>query len=287
MNATQAKVEEPTTIAKPVLKWAGGKTSLLPEILPRLPEKIGTYYEPFIGGGAVFFALANERRFAGATIGDQNGELASMYRTLALRSGAVIEELRDLASRHNEKFFYAVRERNPYDLTPPARAARLIYLNKTCFNGLYRVNRKGLFNVPFGDYKNPTICDEDTLRAAAKALSSVQVLDFDFEETVRAAERGDAVYFDPPYAPVSKTANFTGYAKGGFGVEHQERLRHVAEKLIARGIHVLLSNSDTPLVRELYQGFLIEPVKVRRAINSKGDKRGHVGEVLIRAKGKW
>lgn len=275
------------TVAKPIAKWAGGKTSLLPEILPRLPEKIATYYEPFVGGGAVFFALAAEKRFEHAIIGDANSELAGMYRTLARRPAAVIEALNELRAEHSEKFFYAVRARNPHDLTPPARAARLIYLNKTCFNGLYRVNRKGGFNVSFGDYKNPTICDEENLRAAAKALSSTTVLDLDFEETVRPAKRGDAVYMDPPYAPVSKTANFTGYAKGGFGPDEQERLRNTAEKLIARGVHVLLSNSDTPFVRELYQGFNIESVRARRAINSKGDKRGHVGEVLIRAKGKW
>lgn len=274
-------------IAKPVLKWAGGKTGSLPDILSRLPSKIRTYYEPFVGGGAVFFALANEKRFERAVIGDVNSELACVYQVLSRNQEKLIDELRAMSVAHDENFYYAMRARNPNDLYQHVRAARLIYLNKTCFNGLYRVNRKGEFNVPIGDYKNPTICDIEALRAAAKILHGVRVLDFDFEVTVQDAKRGDAVYFDPPYVPASDTANFTAYAKSGFGPEEQARLRNIAEKLVARGVHVLLSNSDTPAVRELYQGFKLESVKARRAINSKGGKRGPVGELLISAKGKW
>lgn len=277
--------------ARPVLKWAGGKTSLLPAILPRLPAQMDRYYEPFMGGGAVFFALASERRFKQAFLGDANAELMLTYQTLARKPEAVIAELEKLAAEHSEKFFYAVRARKlatrEHGVDAVAVAARLLYLNKTCFNGLYRVNKKGEFNVPFGDYKNPTICDEDALRAAARVLAPADMGVADFEECVQSARRGDAVYFDPPYVPASDTANFTAYSKGGFGLNEHERLRDTAEKLIARGVHVLLSNSDTPLVRYLYEGFKLEPVKARRAINSKGDKRGHVVELLISAKGKW
>jgi len=272
--------------ARPFVKWAGGKRALLDQILKRLPTKIVEYYEPFLGGGAVFFALANEKRFEKATLGDANSELAVTYRTLARHPDELIAELQALAKKHCEDFYYTVRARNPYDLALPARAARLSYLNKTGFNGLYRVNRKGAFNVSFGDYKNPTICDDDALRAAAKALAGVGILDVDFEETVLTARRGDAVYFDPPYVPVSTTANFTSYSKAGFGPADQERLRDVAEKLIARGVYVLLSNSDTPLVWKLYKGFELSEVRARRSINSNGGKRGTVGELLISRRSK-
>lgn len=272
--------------AKPFLKWAGGKTGLLPEILPRLPAQIGRYYEPFIGGGAVFFALASENRIEQAYLGDANTELVLTYQTIAQMPWKVIAQLKGLAAKHSETFFYAMRARKPKP-NLAAYAARMIYLNKTCFNGLYRVNKKGEFNVPFGDYKNPTICDEEIILAASKVLSDADIAVGDFEERLSTAKRGDVVYCDPPYVPASPTANFTAYSKVGFGLGEHERLRHVAEKLIARGVHVLLSNSDTPLVRKLYQGFNLEPVKARRAINSKGGKRGHVGELLISAKGKW
>ncbi len=265
--------------AKPFLKWAGGKTSSLPAILASLPPTIGTYYEPFLGGGAVFFALAAENRFDRAMIGDSNVELMLTCQALARHTKAVIDTLEKLAARHVEDFYYKVRASAPKTMIE--RAARLIYLNKTCFNGLYRVNKKGGFNVPFGDYVNPTICDVEGLRAAAKALSFADMAAGDFEERVSSAKRGDAVYFDPPYVPVSDTANFTAYSKGGFTRDDQERLRNVAEKLVGRGVHVLLSNSDTPLVRELYCSFKLEKLQVRRNINSKGEKRGKVGELLI------
>ena len=277
---------------KPILKWAGGKSGLLSEILPRLPETFNDYYEPFLGGGAVFFALADTGRFKRAFLGESNAELMLTYQTLARKPEKVIEALRGLTAEHSEKFFYSVRGRQVADrilgVDVIVLAARLIYLNKTCFNGLYRVNKKGEFNVPFGDYVNPPICDEEALRAAALVLKKdVDMGACDFEECVRTAKRGDAVYMDPPYVPLSSTSNFTAYSKSGFSLEDHERLRNCAEKLVARGVHVLLSNADTPFVRELYEGFLIEEVQARRAINSNGGKRGKVGELLIRAKGNW
>jgi DNA adenine methylase len=262
------------------LKTAGGKTALLPEILPRLPKKIATYYEPFLGGGAVFFALAAEDRFERARLGDLNKERMDTYVALGFNVGAVIRELKKHV--YDEKRYYAVRAQIPALLSVEAAAARHIYLNRTCFNGLFRVNSKGQFNVPFGRYTNPTICDEENLRAVAAVFRKGTIFcSCDFERTVESAKPGDAAYLDPPYAPLSDTANFMAYTVGGFGTQDQERLRDVAKKLIDRGVYVLLSNSDTPLVRKLYQGFKIEEVRVPRRINSKGGKRGDVGELLI------
>jgi DNA adenine methylase len=280
-------------IARPFLKWAGGKTALLPEILPRLPKKINTYYEPFVGGGAVFFALAAEKRFEGANISDVNSELVEAYSTVGADPKGVIKVLKRHAKKHCEDHYYAIRALNHTKLSRIERAARTIYLNRTGFNGLYRVNRKGLFNVPFGDYANPTICNEENLIAVSSLLIAklgaaawnddftVGVAIRDFEIAVSDAKRGDAVYFDPPYVPVSKTANFTAYSKGGFNDEEQARLRDCFARLYKRGVHVLLSNSDTPFVRKLYKGFKLEKVQAPRRINSKGGKRGNVGELLI------
>jgi DNA adenine methylase len=268
--------------AKPFLKAVGGKTVLLPEILPRLPAKIKTYYEPFLGGGAVFFALAAAGRFERAVVSDANEELAITYVALANLTDKVVRALKKHV--YDETHYYSVRAQDPLKLEMSVRAARLIYLNKTCFNGLWRVNRKGQFNVPFGRYTNPTICDEENLRAVSLALRRVTVASLDFEKTVLPAKRGDAVYFDPPYVPVSETANFTAYTAGGFGPDDQARLRDVAKRLDERGVHVLLSNADTPLVRELYKGFRIESVQAPRRVNSKGGKRGNVGELLISGK---
>lgn len=266
--------------AKPIVKWVGGKTALLHEILPRLPAKIKTYYEPFVGGGAVFFALASEKgRFKRAVIGDMNNELVTTYAAVAYDCEAVIKAL----SRHvyDEDYYYKIRALDPNKLDPVAASARFLYLNRAGFNGLYRVNQKGKFNVPFGRYTNPTICDPEKLRAAAVPLGRTSICAFDFEKLVRSAKSGDVVYFDPPYAPVSKTANFVAFAKGGFGEAAQERLRDVAQSLTERGVFVLLSNSDTPLIRKLYKGWKIETVQAPRRVNSKGSARGDVGELLI------
>lgn len=273
----------PPTVAQPFLKWPGGKRHLLPEILPRLPKKINTYYEPFVGGGAVFFALAAEGRFKRAVLGDYNPDLIRAYNDIAHRCDAVISALTKHVDAHCEKHYYDVRAWNPYKLGSPEATARFIYLNRTCFNGLFRVNKKGEFNVPFGDYKNPKICDEANLRFVSNSLrfGNVYIIEADFEQTVFPARRGDAVYFDCPYVPVSATSNFVAYGKDGFGPEDQTRLRDVAKRLIDRGVHVLLSNSDTPFVRKLYKGFKIERVEAPRRINSKGGKRGNVGELLI------
>ncbi|MBL8715089.1 MAG: DNA adenine methylase [Myxococcales bacterium] len=264
----------------PFLKWAGGKGQLLAEILPRLPGEIsGTYIEPFVGGGAVFFELCRVERIARARLCDTNGELVDAYR-------AVRDHVEDLiaalgAHVNEEAHYYEVRAKDPATMPLPERAARTLYLNRCGFNGLHRVNAAGQFNVPFGRYKNPRICDPEGLRAASKALARAELRVTDFAEACADAGPGDVVYFDPPYLPLSPTSNFTSYAKAGFGEAEHRRLAEVFAGCVARGAYVLLSNSDMPLARELFDGFRIVTVQATRAINSKGDSRGKVNEILV------
>lgn len=269
-------------IAHPFCKWLGGKSALLHEILPRLPEKIKTYHEPFIGGGAVFFMLAEQKRFEHASLADINDELINAYACVARDPSKVIGLLKQHV--YEEQYYYGIRAQTPQRMGVNERAARFIYLNRTCFNGLYRVNKKGQFNVPFGKYTNPTICDEENLRAVGKVIRATTLATAKFERVLSEAEPGDAAYFDPPYLPVSDTSNFTAYSKGGFTADDHVRLRDVARTLVDRGVHVLLSNSDTPFTRELYKGFKVEEVQAPRRVNSKGGKRGKVGELLISGK---
>jgi DNA adenine methylase len=266
--------------ARPILKWAGGKTQLLPQILQRLPSAIETYYEPFVGGAAVFFALAAAGRFKRAVLSDMNPELVSLYRCVQRDVEAVIRALSDY--RYDEEEYYRVRD-SRLPRSAAARAARLIFLNKTGYNGLYRVNRAGQFNVPFGRYKNPTICDAENLRAAARALRCAELRVGDFATITRRARDGDAVYFDPPYLPLSKTASFTAYDRHAFELADHERLAATFSDLSGRGVAVLLSNSDTRVTRRLFGPFRVETVAVARAINSNASKRGRVSEILVSA----
>lgn len=266
----------------PVLKWAGGKKQLLPQILPRLPDRMRTYYEPFIGGGAVFFALAHARRFDRAVISDKNLELVNLY--TVVRDD--VEDLLQCLEPHADKatdsdWFYHVRSWAPTELEPAERAARLVYLNRTCFNGLYRVNRKGDFNVPFGRYKNPRVRDEPRLRAASEALQRVEIRGADFAEVAASARKGDGVYFDPPYVPVSATASFHAYHREAFGPAEHKRLVDVFRRCWRRGVVSVLSNSDCEMTRELYSALDVEVVRATRAINSAKDKRGRVNELLV------
>lgn len=266
---------------RPVLKWAGGKRQLLPAILERLPERIGTYYEPFVGGGALFFELAGEKsvRFERAVIADKNQDLVEVYRALQKDVERVLAELQKLADKHSEAHYYRVRDKKPKTLA--ARAARMIYLNRTGFNGLYRVNSSGEYNVPFGRYENPKIVDSARLRAAAQALTRVEILVADFEEVCRSARAGDAVYLDPPYLPVSRTARFAQYHNASFGLEEHKRLARVFGELERAGVCVVLSNSHTAQTRELFAPFACNVVLARRAINRDGAGRGPVRELLV------
>ncbi len=268
--------------ARPILKWAGGKGQLLPDLLTRVPQLFNTYHEPFVGGGAFFFELSFLERITHAYLSDINNSLIDVY--LAVRDSVdkVIPLLKKYKAEHGQDYYYQVRAIDPASLSLPERAARVIYLNKTCYNGLYRENRKGQFNVPFGRYKNPTICDEPNLRAASRELQGVDIGRRHFSTVLDYAQPGDFVYFDPPYHPLSATANFTAYDRSGFGPDDQRQLRDVFAALGANGVRAMLSNSDTPFVRELYAGFRIDQVMVSRAVNSKASGRGKVAEVIVR-----
>lgn len=264
---------------RPVLKWAGGKTRLLPELMRHAPNRYAAYHEPLMGGGALFFELAARHSFSRATLADINPHLIDVYLALRDHIDDVIAALRGHV--YEPEHYYAVRAQRPVDLPLPERAARVIYLNKTCYNGLYRENRAGQFNVPFGRYKNPTICDEDNLRVAASLLIGVEIAVRPFQAIAEIAARNDFVYFDPPYYPTSPTANFTGYAAGGFTADDQRALRDVFAGLRGRGVKAMLSNSDTPFIRDLYAGFALHEVQAARAINRDAAGRGKVTELLI------
>ncbi|HVZ89567.1 MAG TPA: DNA adenine methylase [Polyangia bacterium] len=270
----------------PFLKWAGGKRQLLPRILDLAPRRIETYYEPFVGGGAVFFGLAAERRFARAVLADANPELVNCYEQVRDDVDGVIAAL----SKHRNEAgaYYKVRDQAPADLSPTERAARVIYLNRCGYNGLYRVNRAGRFNVPFGRYLRPRICDPHRLQAASRALADVEIICGDFLNVLakRKLATGDFVYLDPPYVPLSRTSSFTSYAQGAFGPDDQQRLADLLGTLSAERIPAVLSNSDCRETRRLYSvpdaGLKIQRVPVRRAINSVAHRRGPVAEILVR-----
>jgi DNA adenine methylase len=269
--------------AQPFVKWAGGKRQLLPELLRRVPRVFSRYHEPFVGGGALFFALRAERPALKATLTDVNQRLIRTYLGIQRHVDEVIGLLSDYKSRHDEAFFYEVRSRDIDAATDVEVAAWFIYLNKTGFNGLYRVNSRNVFNVPFGRYVNPGICNGAALRACSRALRGAEIEVAAFDSVAERAREGDFVYFDPPYVPLSATSSFTSYTSGGFGAEQQTRLCEVALSLKERGVHVLLSNSAAPFIKDLYEsnGFRIEPVQATRQINSKASDRGAIAEFVI------
>jgi DNA adenine methylase len=288
LNTIARRKKDP--LVKPYLKWAGGKRQLLPEIRKCIPKNLGNllYYEPFVGAGALFFDRQPKR----AVINDNNLQLVLTYEVIRDQVDALVGALNAHREQNGEEHYYKVREqdrnRAAFDaFSAVQKAARLIYLNKTCYNGLYRVNSQGLFNVPYGRYANPAICDESVLRAINKYFchenTEIEILNGDFEVAVRNAGRGSFVYFDPPYHSPDNT-NFTGYQAGGFGENEQRRLRDVFVARTNAGAKCLLSNSDTLLIRELYtdERFEIISVKAKRVINSDSAGRGEVNEVLIK-----
>ncbi len=271
---------------QPFLKWAGGKRKVVPELEKHIPDDFGTYFEPFVGGGALFFSLAGRPTgppFRRAVLADNNKRLIRTYRAVRDRVDPLIELLLEYKSRHDKDFYYKVRAQDiDRKRDDTSVGAWLIYLNKTAFNGLYRVNSRNGFNVPIGSYANPDICNEQRLRDCSRALRGVDLLHGSFQVVLKLAKPGDLVYFDPPYVPLNDTARFTAYTRGGFGADAQELLRDVALELKRRGVTVILSNHDTPLVRELYaRDFTLRTIRVGRAINSKGSARGPVSEVVI------
>lgn len=271
---------------KPFLKWVGGKGQLLNQLLPLFPQgHEGAYFEPFFGGGAAFFALSP----VVGQINDVNKALMSAYTNVRDNVEKVIEALRELENDYlslgaeaRQTFYYDRRteyNQEPHDTI--RKTALLIFLNKTCFNGLYRENRKGEFNVPHGRYSNPTICDDSTLRATSGALRHVKINSSSFEEAVVDAKAGDFVYFDPPYHPLNPTSSFTSYSVDDFSEYDQQHLKEVVDSLTKRGVKVALSNSDSQLINELYKDYRIEKVLASRSINSVASKRGKITEVLV------
>ncbi len=262
--------------ARPFLKWAGGKRQLLPRILKHVPKEFGCYHEPFVGGGALFFYHVAPRK---AVLYDSNTRLVRTWRAVRDEVETVIKLLEGYP--YDRDFFMRFRAEDIDQKSDAEVAAWLIYLNKTAFNGLYRVNRANRYNVPFGRYSNPVICDPDNLRACSVALASADIVEGDFASVETRVAKGDFVYFDPPYHPLSTTSSFTAYSACGFGPSEQIRLRDVALRLKGKGIRVLLSNSDTPEMRRLYsRGFRKARVSASRAINSKAERRGKISELL-------
>ncbi len=270
---------------KPFVKWVGGKRQLLAQFR-RLnlypPEKFdpknGKYFEPFVGGGAVFFDLLPETAY----LSDLNNELVITYNVIKNDVENLIKSLKK--HKLDKEYFLKIRTQSPEKLSGLNTASRFIYLNRTCFNGMYRVNSKGGFNVPFGKYTNPLICDENNLRKASKALKNVEIKKQDYKEVLKKANKGDFIYFDPPYYPINKTSSFTSYTKESFLDKEQIELRDTFVELHKRGCFVMLSNSDTPFINKIYsepKGLRITKVQAGRAINSDASKRGKITEVLV------
>ncbi len=267
---------ENTKTATPFIKWVGGKRSIIEELTSRLPPKLNDYYEPFVGGGALFFELHD--RLGNAHLSDTNIDLLITYQAVKLDTAKLIALLEIHAKKHSDAYYYEIRAqqtlKNPIEI-----AARFIYLNKTCFNGLYRVNSKGEFNVPVGKYTNPGIVTPENLFACSKSLAKTTIRMSDYKQIKPKA--GDFVYFDPPYHPTSDTASFTAYSKDGFSEKDQAELRDFYKKLSTAGVNVMLSNSNTPYIQKLYKGFNIDIVDAPRQVNCKPGKRNAVEEVLI------
>lgn len=264
----------------PIVKWVGGKRQLMFELLKNMPKSYNRYFEPFIGGGALFFELQPENAY----ISDMNEELINLYSVVR---DNVYELISDLNKHEiSKEYFLEIRNLDRTaeykNLSNVQHASRFIYLNRTCFNGLYRVNSQGQFNVPFGNYKNPRIVDENNLLNCSELLKNTEIKCADFSEILTKAKKGDFVYFDPPYVPLNETSSFTSYTKDGFDMDMQFKLREVCDELDSMGVMFMLSNSDTKFVNELYSNYEIKKVFASRAVNANAEGRGKITEVLVR-----
>jgi DNA adenine methylase len=278
----------PTAVrAKPFVRWTGGKSKLLPELLKWIPTDFGTFHEPFLGSGALFFELQHQRPHLRAVLSDANTRLTCAFGAIQRDVDEVLPPLRvyaEMYAKHGAAFYTHVRDNfSPDQATGPEIAAWFVFLLKTGFNGIWRVNRAGKYNVPAGRFTLlPNVCDEPLLRACSMALTNAIIVNSDFREVERRAQPGDLTYFDSPYYPTSETADFTAYTAGGFGHADQVALRDLAVRLKRRGVHVVLSNADVPAVRDLYAGFEIREITRSGGINADVSKRGKVSELLIR-----
>ena len=264
----------------PIVKWVGGKRQLMFELLKNMPENYNRYFEPFIGGGALFFELQPDNAY----ISDMNEELINLYKVVRDNVDELITDLQkhDISKEYFMEIRNIDRTEEYGNWSDIQKASRFIYLNRTCFNGMYRVNSKGEFNVPFGHYKNPRILDENNLINCSNLLQRTEIKHADFSEILKRVKKGDFVYFDPPYVPLSETSSFTSYTKDGFDMDMQFKLRDVCDELDTMGVKFLLSNSDTKLVNELYENYNIKKVFASRQINANADGRGKITEVLVR-----
>lgn len=264
----------------PIVKWVGGKRQLMFELIKNMPKSYNRYFEPFIGGGALFFELQPEQAY----ISDMNEELINLYSVVR---NNVYELIKDLSKHEvSKEYFLEIRNidrtEQYTELSDVERASRFIYLNRTCFNGMYRVNSQGQFNVPFGHYKNPRIIDKNNLLNCSELLKKTEIKCADFSEILTKVKKDDFVYFDPPYVPLNETSSFTSYTKDGFDIDMQFKLRDVCDELATMGVKFMLSNSDTKLVNELYANYEIKKVFASRQINANADGRGKITEVLVR-----
>ena len=264
----------------PIVKWVGGKRQLMFELLKNMPENYNRYFEPFIGGGALFFELQPDNAY----ISDMNEELINLYQVVRNNVDELVADLQkhDISKEYFMEIRNIDRTEEYKNWSNIQKASRFIYLNRTCFNGMYRVNSKGEFNVPFGHYKNPRILDENNLINCSNLLQRTEIKHADFSEILKKVKKGDFVYFDPPYVPLSETSRFTSYTKDGFDMDMQFKLRDVCDELDTMGVKFLLSNSDTKLVNELYENYNIKKVFASRQINANADGRGKITEVLVR-----
>lgn len=286
MRIVEVRILKKNILVSPVVKWVGGKRQLLSDMVPLLPKKISTYVEPFIGGGALLFHLQPSK----AIINDYNSELMNVYTVIKEHPNELILSLENHRDNNSEEYFYEIRsldrKKNFSQLSDVDKASRILYLNKTGYNGLFRVNKAGQLNVPYGRYKNPAIVNETTIKAVSNYFNSsnIKLLNGDYKNALKGLRNGAFVYFDPPYMPISSSSSFTGYTESGFNYDKQVELRDECLKLHSKGIKFLQSNSYSKEILKLYSDtniFKIEVVKAKRSINSKADKRGEISEVLI------
>lgn len=278
------KNNKKNVILSPVVKWVGGKRQLLDDIIPLLPDHFSTYVEPFVGGGALLFEIQPKK----AIVNDLNHELINLYKVIKDNPNELLLLLEKHELNNSEEYFYQIRaldrSESYNEMSDIEKAARIIYLNKTCYNGLFRVNQAGQFNSPYGKYKNPNIVNKPVVLAMANYFqnNNITLLNGDYKLALKKLRKGAFVYFDPPYMPISSSSSFTGYTENGFDKKQQIELKEECDKLNSRGIKFLLSNSDHPFIRDLYKDYEIITVKAKRSINSNSNKRGEINEVLVR-----